>query len=245
MEGLPRARGWRALNVPPDVEDLLRELAPQVLGALARRSGDFDAAEDAVQEALLAAARALAARRRPARSARLAAADRRAAADRPAAQRPVAARPRETRTRARTRPRRTSPTQDDTLIVLFLCCHPALTPASAIALTLRAVGGLTTARDRERLPGARGDDGAAHLPRQADGSRPRASRSGCRRPPSARPRIALGAARALPDLQRGLRDAAPAPELQRVELSDEAIRLAPDGPARCSPTTPRRPASWR
>ena len=56
MEALPPARGWRPLNVPAGVEDLLRELAPQVLGALVRRYGDFDAAEDAVQEALLAAA---------------------------------------------------------------------------------------------------------------------------------------------------------------------------------------------
>ena len=76
--------------MPPDVEDLLRELAPQVLGALARRYGDFDAAEDAVQEALLAAADALAARRRSGRAARLADPDRRAADDRPVAQRPVA-----------------------------------------------------------------------------------------------------------------------------------------------------------
>jgi predicted RNA polymerase sigma factor len=49
--------GRRRLNVPGDVEDLLRELAPQVLGALVRRYGDFDAAEDAMQEALLMAAR--------------------------------------------------------------------------------------------------------------------------------------------------------------------------------------------
>ena len=56
METYLETGGWRALNVPSGVEDLLRELAPQVLGALARRSGDFDAAEDAVQEALLAAA---------------------------------------------------------------------------------------------------------------------------------------------------------------------------------------------
>ena len=55
---LAHRSGGPGLNVPPDVEDLLRELAPQVLGALARRYGDFDAAEDAVQEALLAAAAA-------------------------------------------------------------------------------------------------------------------------------------------------------------------------------------------
>ena len=49
----------------PAIEDLLRELAPQVLGALVRRHGQFDACEDAVQEALLAAARAVAGRGRP------------------------------------------------------------------------------------------------------------------------------------------------------------------------------------
>src|SRR4029077_12633002 len=54
--GIPPTGGWRALKVTPRVEDLLRELAPQVLGVLARRYGDFGAAEDAVQEALLAAA---------------------------------------------------------------------------------------------------------------------------------------------------------------------------------------------
>ena len=55
---------------------------------------------------------------------------------------------------------------DDTLMLLFLCCHPDLTPASAIALTLRAVGGLTDRRDRRGLPGAGSDDGAAHQPCQ-------------------------------------------------------------------------------
>ena len=88
--GVPRDGGRRALNLPPDVEDLLRELAPQVLGALVRRYGDFDAAEDAVQEALLAAAARWPAGRRPRQPARLAAPDRGAPADRPVAQRPVA-----------------------------------------------------------------------------------------------------------------------------------------------------------
>ena len=60
------------------------------------------------------------------------------------------------------------PDEDDTLTVLFLCCHPALSPPSQLALTLRAVGGLTTARDRHRVPRARGDDGSAHQPRQGD-----------------------------------------------------------------------------
>ncbi|MFF9908990.1 RNA polymerase sigma factor [Streptomyces sp. NPDC013457] len=131
-----------------------RELAPQVLGALVRRYGVFDACEDAVQEALLSAAlqwpeagvpdnprgwlvtvasrklvdqiRSDSARRRREDALALAtpqaallshAADAASDADR-----------------------------DDSLALLFLCCHPALSPASRIALTLRAVGGLTSAQ---------------------------------------------------------------------------------------------------
>jgi RNA polymerase sigma factor (sigma-70 family) len=134
-------------------EDLLRELAPQVLGAIMRRFGDFSAAEDAVQEALLAAAMQwphegvpdnprgwliqvaarrmtdhlrteLARRRREAIVVMQAPADEQVA---PAADSGA------------------GPEQDDSLILLFMCCHPALTRSSAIALTLRAVGGLTTA----------------------------------------------------------------------------------------------------
>ena len=142
------------MTVDPRVEDLLRQLAPQVLGALIRRYGQFDASEDGVQEALLAAAvhwpeegvpdnprgwlitvagrrltdqlRADSARRRREESA--------AALEPP------------------TDPAGPSPgddgvvDQDDTLTLLFLCCHPALSPGSQLALTLRAVGGLTTAQ---------------------------------------------------------------------------------------------------
>jgi RNA polymerase sigma factor (sigma-70 family) len=135
-----------------EIEGLLRELAPQVLGALVRRYGHFDTAEDATQEALLAAAlqwrkeaipdnprawlitvasRKLtdllrseqARQRREATVARWALPDQWLApsADRPAIE------------------------SDDSLILLFMCCHPSLSPASQIALTLRAVGGLTTA----------------------------------------------------------------------------------------------------
>ena len=135
------------------VGHLLREFAPQVLGAVARRHGDFAAAEDAVQEALIAAAaqwpadgvpanprgwlyrvalRRLADHQRGERARRRreeAVASEHAAAA-PFAPPPDAARAAE---------------QDDTLVLLFLCCHPALTPPSAITLTLRAVGGLTTA----------------------------------------------------------------------------------------------------
>ncbi len=134
-----------------DVEDLLRRLAPRVLGAVVRRYGHFDTAEDAVQEALIAAARqwpddglpdnprawliTVASRRltdllrsEQARQRREDTVARWTLPDRwlaPAADRPAA-------------------DSDDTLILLFLCCHPSLSPASQIALTLRAVGGLTT-----------------------------------------------------------------------------------------------------
>lgn len=135
-------------------EDLLHELTPQVLGALVRRYGHFDIAEDAVQEALLAAvtqwpadgtpdnpkawlirvaARRLtdllrsddARARRESTVAMLAVPDSYVAPAADASPSPLA-------------------TRDDSLVLLFLCCHPALSPTSQIALTLRAVGGLTT-----------------------------------------------------------------------------------------------------
>ena len=124
------------------VEGLLRELAPQVIGTLTRRSGDFVAAEDAVQEALIAAAEHWPREGVPEnpRGWLVQTASRRLVdqwrSDRSRREREVLAQeesPPEV------------PDQDDTLAVLFMCCHPALTPASAIALTLRAVGGLTTA----------------------------------------------------------------------------------------------------
>jgi RNA polymerase sigma factor (sigma-70 family) len=135
-----------------DVEGLLRRLAPQVLGAVVRRYGHFDTAEDAVQEALLAAATQWPAAGVP---------------DNPRAWLITVASRRLTdllrseqarRRREDTVARWVLPEQwlspaadrppsdsDDTLILLFMCCHPALSPASQIALTLRAVGGLTTA----------------------------------------------------------------------------------------------------
>jgi RNA polymerase sigma factor (sigma-70 family) len=136
--------GRRALNVPHDVEDLLRELAPQVLGVLARRTGDFDAAEDAVQEALLAAAVHWPRDGVPAEP--------RGWLIQTAARRMIdqwrsdrSRRARESLALLQEAPARVVSDRDDTLTVFFMCCHPALTPASAIALTLRAVGGLSTA----------------------------------------------------------------------------------------------------
>ena len=146
-------------TVPRRIEDLLRELAPQVLGALARRYGRFDACEDAVQEALVRAARrwpedgiplsprgwllTVASRvlidelrnedsRRRREDAVFAATP----------QSELLARPAD----ASTDPDAAAADRDDSLKLLFLCCHPSLSVPSQIALTLRAVGGLTTAQ---------------------------------------------------------------------------------------------------
>jgi RNA polymerase sigma factor (sigma-70 family) len=132
---------------------LLRDLAPQVLAAVARRHTDFAATEDAVQEALIAAATQWPAEGVPAnpRGWLYHVAVRRLTDE---VRRDVARRRREdTVASERSAIELVVPTmfgeigadEDDTLTLLFMCCHPALTPASAIALTLRAVGGLTTA----------------------------------------------------------------------------------------------------
>ncbi|MEU5877736.1 sigma-70 family RNA polymerase sigma factor [Spirillospora sp. NPDC047279] len=135
------------------LDDLLRELAPQVLGALMRRYGRFDTAEDAVQEALLAAATqwpvegvpdnpygwlVTAAGRRFIDWVRSdTARQRREDADMMATPAAAYVAPGADEERAGDR--------DDSLRLLFLCCHPSLSPPSQIALTLRAVGGLGTA----------------------------------------------------------------------------------------------------
>jgi RNA polymerase sigma factor (sigma-70 family) len=131
------------VTTDPCIEDLLRELAPQVLGALARRHGQFDACEDAVQEALLAAALQWPVEGVPAEP--------RAWLHTVAGRRLVDAWRSDS---ARTRREVLAAEQDvpgqpvstdDTLTLLFLCCHPSLSLPSQLALTLRAVGGLTTA----------------------------------------------------------------------------------------------------
>ncbi|MDX3337167.1 RNA polymerase sigma factor [Streptomyces sp. ME02-6979.5a] len=141
-----------------DIEDLLRRHAPQVLGALVRRYGHFDPAEDSVQEALIAAAGQWPADGIPdnPRGWLIRVASRRLT-DR---LRSDEARRRREETAAALTPADAfvapppgegpsgpgrAPSEDDTLTLLFLCCHPALSPAAQIALTLRAVGGLTTA----------------------------------------------------------------------------------------------------
>ncbi|HVX46356.1 MAG TPA: sigma-70 family RNA polymerase sigma factor [Mycobacteriales bacterium] len=126
------------------IEDLLRELAPQVLGVLARRFGDFAAAEDAVQEALIAATTHWPQDGTPdnPRGWLIQTAVRKLTDQ----VRSEQARRRREETVALEPPRPEVPANDDTLILLFLCAHPALTPGSAIPLTLRAVAGLTTAQ---------------------------------------------------------------------------------------------------
>ncbi|MEV0319723.1 sigma-70 family RNA polymerase sigma factor [Streptomyces sp. NPDC050659] len=141
------------LNGPSGIEDLLRLHAPQVLGALVRRYGHFGEAEDAVQEALLAAVRQwpdegvpdnprgwlirVASRRLMDQLRADEARRRREEADAQLTPRDAFSAPAPGESRA--------PSDDDTLTLLFLCCHPGLSPAAQVALTLRAVGGLTTA----------------------------------------------------------------------------------------------------
>jgi RNA polymerase sigma factor (sigma-70 family) len=122
-------------------EEVLRDLVPQVLGVLVRRGHDFATAEDAVQEALLDAHRTWDEQMPDDPKAWLVTVAGRRLID---AQRSEAARRRREEAALAEPPPGPAGQADDTLLLLFLCCHPALSPASAIALTLRAVGGLTT-----------------------------------------------------------------------------------------------------
>ena len=134
------------------VEHLLRDLSPQVLAAVARRFGDFAAAEDAVQESLIAAATQWprlglpqnprgwliqVAARRMTDQIRADSARRKREA--------IVAGPEPIDARLAPAIDGHGADRDDTLLLLFMCCHPSLSASSAIALTLRAVGGLTTA----------------------------------------------------------------------------------------------------
>ena len=212
----------------PGAERLLRELAPQVLGAVIRRFRDFANAEDAVQEALLAAAlqwpkdgvpqnprgwliqvasrrmtdyvRSEIARRRRETAVAIEADDLAPSVDVESAM-----------------------NQDDTLILLFMCCHPALSPSSAISLTLRAVGGLTTAEIAnafmvpeatmaQRISRAKQSVKASGVPFSLPGEREQVER--------------LGAVLHVLYLifSEGYTSSI-GPELQRSDLANEAIRL--------------------
>ena len=214
------------------VEELLRQLAPQVLGTIVRRHGQFDAAEDAVQEAFMAAAaqwpdegipenprgwlvtvagrrltdqfRADSARRRreesvaalePAGDTVTPAVDASAAAD-----------------------------QDDTLALLFLCCHPSLSPASQLALTLRAVGGLTTAQIARAflVPEA---TMAQRISRAKQSIKDAGARFSLPPGPERAERLRVVLHVLYLIFNEGY-TATAGPDLQRAELTSEAIRLA-------------------
>ncbi|WP_431944725.1 RNA polymerase sigma factor [Micromonospora marina] len=136
----------------PAIENLLRTLAPQVLGVLVRRHGQFYACEDAVQEALLAAAVQWPAQGVPdhSRSWLVTVATRRLTdewrSEHARREREVAVAVRQPAYATVAPPAdEQPPSGDDTLRLLFLCCHPALPVSGQVALTLRAVGGLSTA----------------------------------------------------------------------------------------------------
>lgn len=211
------------LSIARPVEDLLRELAPRVLGVLVRRHGSFDLCEDAVQEALLAAATAwpsdgipdnptgwliTTASRRLVETWRNDAARRR----------------REERYGLTAAPPGPVPEVDDTLTLFFLCCHPALTAPSQVALTLRAVGGLSTAEIARALLVPE-----PTLAQRISRAKARIKAAGARFAP---PTDAEQAQR-LPAVLHVLYlifnegyTASSGPELNRIELTAEAIRLA-------------------
>ena len=215
-----------------EVGDLLRPLAPQVLGAVVRRYGHFDLAEDATQEALLAASVqwprdglprnpkawliAVASRRltdllrsEQARRRREDAVAERAALTEPGATQVDERRPGEA---------------DDTLILLFMCCHPSLSTASQVALTLRAVAGLSAAEIARALLGSE-----QTVTRRITRAKQSVKDSGI---PFALPGPGDLAGRRLAVLRvlylifnEGYA-ATTGPVLMRVDLAEEAIRLA-------------------
>ncbi len=223
-------------------EDLLRDLTPQVLGALVRRYGQFDACEDAVQEALLAAATQWPAEGVPdnPRGWLITVASRRLTDQ---LRSDIARRRREEAYQDTSVEPPSVPDQDDTLVLLFMCCHPAL--SRAVAARAHAAGGRRAqhGRDRERVHGARDDDGAADQPGQAEdqvdrhpvpaAARGRAGRAAPRRP-----------AGPVPDLQRGVhgdirRRPAPARPHRRGDPAHAGVA------ARYCPRTARSPGCSR
>ncbi len=211
------------------MEDLLRELAPQVLGALVRRFGDFGAAEDAVQEAMLDAATQWPAEGLPdsPKGWLIRVAHRRMTDH----LRSEIARRRREDTEGTRIPRDhflspaadVPPDSDDTLTLLFMCCHPALTPAAQIPLTLRAVGGLTTEEIAHAflVP-------AATIAKRVSRAKQKITSSGVgfRLPPSAvrSERLAVVSHVLYLIFNEGYTSTA-GESLQRVELATEAIRL--------------------
>ena len=204
------------------IEPLLRELTPQVLGAVVRRFRDFAAAEDAVQEALLTAATKWPDDGLPDNPrAWLTQVAFRRMTDRIRSE--SARRRREEEMSRATPPELGATEEDDTLVLLFMCCHPALSLASAIALTLRAVGGLTTAEIgraflvpeatmAQRISRAKQSIKDSGVPFQLPTAEERAHRL----------RAVLHVLYLI--FNEGYTSSA-GPQLQRIELSAEAIRL--------------------
>jgi RNA polymerase sigma factor (sigma-70 family) len=202
-----------------ELEDLLRECAPQVLGAVVRRYGDFDSSEDAVQDALLAAAQQWPVEGVPAQPKNWLITV--------AARRRIEMVRNESARRRREeawRPERVEARGDDELVLLFLCCHPALSVVSQVALTLRAVGGLTTAEIARGLLVPE-----ATVGQRISRAKLRIRESGAelRMPPAgefaARLRAVLHVLYLI--FNEG-HTASSGRELSRVELTTEAIRLA-------------------
>src|SRR4051794_20467812 len=199
-----------------NLDDLLRRTAPQVLAAVVRRYGDFDTCEDAVQEALLAAARQWPDEGVPD--------DPRAWLIRVASRRRIELlRNESARRRREALPPDPVPEVrgDDELTLLLLCCHPALNPGSQVALTLRAVGGLTTAEIARALL----------VPEPTVGQRITRAKQRLR-DAGARFTLPGDLAARLPGVRQTLylifnegSTASSGPALHRVELSAEAIRL--------------------
>lgn len=225
-------------------EDLLRQLAPQALAAVIRRYGDFHAAEDAVQEALLAAAvqwpekgipdnprawliHVSCRRMQDHIRSELARRHREVVAVRSEVSDEFVAAPVEAELHER---------DDDALILLFMCCHPALTRTSAIALTLRSVAGLTTAEIAQAymVP-------EATMAQRISRAKQRVWASGVRfrMPTDDERRERLGVVMHVLYLifNEGYATSSSGVALQRIDLSREAIRLtrllhglAPDEP---------------
>ncbi len=232
-------------------ERLLRELTPQVLGAVMRRFRDFHAAEDAVQEALLAASTQW---------------PRDGVPDNPrgwliqVACRRMTDIVRSESARRRREELATAPIfipdmeeHDDTRVHLYMCCHPSLTPSSAIALTLRALGGLTTAEIAsafvvpeatmaQRISRAKGTVRASGVPFEIPGAGERAQRLdavlhvlylmfnegyvGSSGAALARPDLSSEAIRLARELHRLLPDEAEVAGLLALMLLTDARRLA-------------------
>jgi RNA polymerase sigma factor (sigma-70 family) len=204
-----------------ELEDLLRHAAPRALAAVVRRFGDFADAEDAVQEAMIDAARQWPAQGTPENpNGWLIAVASRRMTDR--IRTDSARRAREERLAVEPAPGPAGEA-DDTLALIFMCCRPELSPASAIALTLRAVGGLSTAQIAaaflvpeatmgRRIARAKQTVGEAGEPLGLPAPEERAERL----------RAALGVLYLI--FNEGYA-ASEGPELARAELSAEAIRL--------------------